>query len=156
MSDYIVKIANKKTCSFYGIWKNSNDKTISKDIQELTNQYNEKIDKKEGEVIVPFVVLSRNYQPDTRDFELFVGGTKPLEGLETIQLAGGKYATITIKPLLGWLWGPAIKKAKKYVYQKWLPNTNLEASNLEYEFHTQKTIEKSPTLDIIFSVHDKT
>lgn len=46
-------------------------------------------------------------------------------------------------------------EAKKYFYTQWLPQSKYEAKNMEYEFHTEKSIGKHPTVDIIFAISSK-
>ena len=134
----------------YGLWLNSNDKTISKDIQKLTRQYYEIIKNKK---IFPFYVLSKDYDEKTKNFKLFIGGIIENNGLEKIVLEKGFYAKIKIKPKLGFVWGMAIGEAKRYFYTKWIKeNKNIQIYNMEYEFHTEKSILKNPFIEIYFSI----
>lgn len=142
------KIAEIK---LYGHWIKSNDKTISKDIPLLSKKYYKSIQKAKCKVL-PFFVLSRNYNENTKDFELFIGSILEDKKLEEFILPKGTYAKITIKPKLGFIWGTAIGEAKNYFYTKWLPSNNYKAVNMEYEYHTEKSIGKSPTIDIIFAI----
>ena len=56
----------------YGIWLPSSDKTISKDISRQSGLFHQLIGQLPGTVL-PFFVLTRNYQPKSGKFELFVG-----------------------------------------------------------------------------------
>ena len=108
----------------------------------------------EGKVL-PYFVLSRNYNEQSRDFELFIGSMIDKSSLESYVLSAGEYAKITVKPKLGFLWGASIGEAKQYFYTKWLPKSSFEALNLEYEYHTERSTEKQPTIDIIFAIRRK-
>ncbi|WP_278317586.1 hypothetical protein [Clostridium sporogenes] len=38
---------------------------------------------------------------------------------------------------------------------KWLPTSQYQGMNMEYEFHTEKSKDKHPTIDIIFAIKEK-
>jgi len=58
MSKLNVEILEIDETTIYGLSKMSNDKTISKDITELSKQYKEIVKK---ETVLPYFVLSKNY-----------------------------------------------------------------------------------------------
>lgn len=149
MNVEIIQIEEK---TVYGLWMKSSDKTISKDIKTLSKKYREVSGKSET---VPFFVLARDYSEETKEFELFIGGINNFNGLEKIVLPKNDYAIITVKPKLGFLWGLSIGEAKRFFYQKWLPSSSYNGLNMEYEFHTEKSHSKNPTVDIIFAVEKK-
>lgn len=154
MSSLDVTIEYMEQQAIYGLWQKSNDKTISKDIKALSKQYHDMVAMPEGKVL-PYFVLSRNYNEQSRDFELFIGGLMDKAGLERCDLSANEYAKITVRPKLGFLWGASIGEAKQYFYTKWLPTSPFEALNVEYEYHTQRSTEKQPTIDIIFAIRRK-
>jgi len=151
MENLIVEIIKVDETVLYGIWKNSNDKTISKDINSLSNEYHVVVSLPEKGVL-PYFVLSKNYSKETKNFELLIGSTLEKAGLERHVLISGEYAKITIKPKLGFLWGVAIGEAKRFFYEKWLPASQYQGLNMEYEFHTEKSEGRHPTIDIIFAI----
>ena len=155
MSRLEVNIEYIEQQTIYGLWRKSNDRTISKDIKALSKQYHAMVSMPEGKVL-PYFVLSRNYNEKSRDFELFIGSMIDESGLENYVLPASEYAKITVKPKLGFLWGASIGEAKQYFYTKWLPKSPFEALNLEYEYHTERSKEKQPTIDIIFAIQRKT
>lgn len=110
--------------------------------------------EKEGEVL-PLYVLSRNYDPRTEAFELLIAGNFVAPPLAAFTLEAGLYARITVRPKLGFLWGPAVGEAKRYFYTKWLPGSGYAARNLEYELHTEKSVGKAPSIDLLFAVRGK-
>lgn len=155
MSRLEVNIEYIEQQTIYGLWRKSNDRTISKDIKALSKQYHAMVSMPEGKVL-PYFVLSRNYNEKSRDFELFIGSMIDESGLENYVLPASEYAKIIVKPKLGFLWGASIGEAKQYFYTKWLPKSPFEALNLEYEYHTERSKEKQPTIDIIFAIQRKT
>ena len=154
MANLNVEIMELEEKSVYGLWKQSNDKTISKDIDTLSEEYYNTICFSKGTVL-PYIVLSRNYDETSRDFEMFIGSTIKNNGLKSLILPAGKYAKITIKPKFGLFWGLSIGEAKRYFYTKWLPTSLYKGINMEYEFHTEKSKDKYPTVDIIFAIKEK-
>ncbi len=149
-----VDIMELEEMTLYGLWKGSNDKTVSSDIDFMSKEYHEAVGRRDGEIL-PYFVLSRNYDKQCREFELLVGSTLEHENLERLILPQGPYARITVSPRFGRWWGMAIGEAKRYFYTKWLPGSPYEALNLEYEYHTQKSKDSHPSIDIMFAVRKK-
>ena len=146
-----VEIIEVSELKIYGFSDKSNDRTISKDINKLSAKYNNIIGEKS---VIPYFVLSKNYNEKTKDFELFIGSIQENAIFEQYIIPKGKFAKITVKPKLGFIWGLSIGSAKKYFYKNWLKNNNFKPLNMEYEHHTEKSIGKNPTIDIIFSIKD--
>lgn len=151
MASLEVNIEYIEQQTLYGLWQKSNDKTISKDIKALSKQYHAAVSMLEGKVL-PYYVLSRNYNEQSRDFELYIGSVIGKDGLQRVVIPAGEYAKITVKPKLGFLWGASVGEAKQYFYTKWLPASSFKALNMEYEYHTEKSVGKQPTIDIIFAI----
>lgn len=106
-------------------------------------------------MVLPYFVLSKDYDAVSNNFEMFIGGYISNSNLESLILPAGEYAKITVKPKLGFLWGASIGEAKRYFYTKWLPKSNYEALNMEYEYHTEKSTGNNPTIDLIFAIQKK-
>lgn len=155
MAKHEVTLHQLEARNLYGVWGKSNDKTIAKDIAHISQQYYQ-ITKKEKGNVLPFFVLSKDYNPSTQDFALFVGSVANSNCLESAVLPQGLYAKITVKPKFGFLWGLAIGEAKRFFYTQWLPTSDYKALNLEYEHHTQASIGRLPAIDILFAVTEKT
>ena len=111
MSGLEVKLEYIDQQTIYGLWQKSNDKPISRDIKALSKQYHAVVSMPEGKVL-PYFVLSRNYNEQSRDFELFIGSMIDKGGLESCVLAASEYAKITVKPKLGFLWGGFYRRGK--------------------------------------------
>ncbi|MDL2318309.1 AraC family transcriptional regulator [Eubacteriales bacterium OttesenSCG-928-A19] len=135
----------------HGLWGKSSDRTISKDIPALSKKYYEIVGKSSGSVI-PFFVLSKNYDEQTQRFDLFVGGQIEHEQLESYCLPEGVYGKVTVRPRFGFLWGMAVGRAKQHFYTKWLPSSEYAALNMEYELHTEKSTGKKPEIEVLFAI----
>lgn len=46
-------------------------------------------------------------------------------------------------------------EAKRYFYAQWLPNSGYKALNMEYEYHTEKSVSKKPEIEIYFAIDKK-
>lgn len=154
MADLEVTVAQMDEQRVYGLWRKSNDRTLSGDIRILSEKYHATVKIPEGKVF-PYFVLSRNYEEQSKDFELLIGSTLCKDGLECFVLPAGEYARITVRPKLGFLWGAAIGEAKRYFYTKWIRESPFEALNMEYEYHTEESLGKHPTITIVFAVQRK-
>ena len=155
MSKLIFEVVDTKEKMFvFGLCQKSNDKTQAKDISVLAKKYYGTVKKKTGEVI-PFFVISKDYNKSTRDFQLFVGGSVQNDSLEIFTIPKGIYGRVTIKPKLGFLWGPSIGKAKRTFYLEWLPKSDYSPLNMEYEHHTDASRGKNPQIDILFAIEKR-
>ena len=110
MSKPAVEIVTLGEQAIWGIGRQSGDQTISADIHALSAAYHSLASVPRGSVL-PFFVLSRNYDGRNGSFELFVGGALEKDGLEQAFLPPGEYAGMTVRPRLGFLWGAAIGAA---------------------------------------------
>ncbi|MDL2327050.1 GyrI-like domain-containing protein [Ruminococcaceae bacterium OttesenSCG-928-A11] len=134
-----------------GLGGASSDRRQNVDIPELSLRFYDTAGKKKGSVL-PFYVVSRDYAPETGRFKLFVGGQEEAPGLEVLELPAGRWARITVRSFMGFFWGPAIGKAKRYFYGEWLPKSGYTARNLEYEYHTEASTGRNPSIDLYFAV----
>ncbi|MGI6108777.1 MAG: GyrI-like domain-containing protein [Eubacteriaceae bacterium] len=135
----------------YGLSVLSNDLTIAKDIKRVYQCYKTAVHAVEGDV-VPLFVGSKDYNETTGDFTLFIGSDINSPGLRKITLPGGEYAHFPVKPKFGRFWGSAIGKAKRRFYGSWLPRNGYESRNIDFEYHTQKSLLDSPEIDMFFAV----
>jgi predicted transcriptional regulator YdeE len=142
---------NTEERAVWGLSKQSNDKTQAKDIPALSKKYYEAINKNSGEVI-PFFIVSRDYDKETKDFMLFIGGLIENANLESFTIPKGLYGKVTIKPKMGFMWALSIGEAKRAFYTDWLQKSDYTPLNMEYEYHTEISKEKNPHIDILFAV----
>lgn len=63
---------------------------------------------------------------------------------------------MTVKPRLGFLWGPAIGAAKKYFYREWTPESPYEALNMEYELHAEESMCRSSSIISFLPLKERT
>ena len=131
--------------SVYGCSMVSSERTVSEDILVLAKRYRAARPNASWPVL-PFFVLSRGFNRATGRFSLFVGGEEQAEGL---------YARIIVKPRFAFLLGREIGRAKRYFYQAWLPNSAYMGQNLEYEYHTAKSMEPRPQVELIFGIRPR-
>lgn len=146
-----VEVQQHSARKLYGLWRQSHDQTIATDIVALTHQYRQFTQKQATEVL-PWIVLSRNYHIDTKEFELFVGSSFALDNLVNFTIPAGEYAKMIVKPKFLVSWGLAIGQAKRYFYTQWLPVNNYQALNLEYEYHTEASLKFFPQIELFFAI----
>lgn len=155
MAKMEVRLQQKENMILYGVWGKASDQTLSKDIPLLSSAFYIITRTQEG-MVLPFFVLSRNYNASTGDSELFIGSLLSNDGLSELALPNAMYAVITVKPKFGVLWWLAVGEAKRFFYTKWLPQSNYCGENMEYEYHSEKTKGKNPTVDIVFAIKERT
>jgi len=153
MGNNFMVVEHQQDKTVFGLCKQSNDKTHAKDIPALSKKYYEVVGKKSGAVL-PFFVISKDYDKDTKDYRLFVGGLIECADLETFTIPKGLYGKVTVKPKMGFMWGMSIGIAKRAFYTEWLPKSNYAPINMEYEYHTEVSQGKNPQIDILFAIEE--
>lgn len=153
MKRYKVRIIEQNEQVIFGLSTESSDQSQIRDIPALSRRFYARFIGK----VLPFYVVSRDYDPLTKRFTLFVGGKLRLynKDLQQMILPAGSYGKIEVRPKFGFLWGPAIGEAKQWFYTRWLPKTGWEPVNLEYELHTARSTGKQPTVAILFAIRPK-
>jgi hypothetical protein len=146
-----VSILTKPQQDIYGLWADSSDRTVPKDIPALSKKYYQTLERPFDSVF-PFYVLSKGYDRASKRFRLLIAGQEPHHQLEAFRLPAGSYGKITVRPAFGFLWGLAVGGAKRYFYMKWLPLSGYGALNMEYELHTDKSVGKRPEIDLLFAI----
>lgn len=111
-----------------GAGMDTSDASIMKDAKSLGERFAELRRTKPFEAKRPrlFVAPSYGYDKASGAYRYAMGDVVDglegaPEGLERITIPAGTYAAFVVRPLLGFLWGPAIGKAYGYVYGSWLP-----------------------------------
>ena len=154
MKSNTVRVVRLISQDIYGVWTRCNVKTFSKDIDDVSKRYHSLINKNKGEVI-PYYVFSRNYNKKSGNMQLFVGSNLKHEMLDHINIPSDEYALIEVGPKFGILWSSNIQKAKQYFYDEWLPNSDYDSANFEYEYNSYRSKEKQPIIEIIFAIKPK-
>ena len=153
MKKYAVALSPMAARTFWGLWGSASDRTVAADIPALSRRCGE-VSARPVAQELPFCVLSRDYDEQTGQFALFVGGTREAPGLERLTLPAGLCAQITVRPRFRCLWGAAVGRAKRFFYTRWLPASPYRAANLEYEYHTAASVGRHPAVDLIFALID--
>jgi predicted transcriptional regulator YdeE len=106
----------------------TSDERITKDAVALGARFAELRRQKPFEALRPrlFVATTSGYSRETGVYRYAMGDVVASlegapDGLERITVPAGTYAAFAVRPLLGFLWGPAIGKAYAYIYGSWLP-----------------------------------
>lgn len=150
MDKTVTLIQTEQPEMLYGVSGDSSDRTLPRDIPALSKRYREI--SQTGEKDVPFFVLSEGYDPQAGDMRLFIGGNVPAGGLEEKALPAGLDAQMTVKPKLGFLWGPAIGEAKRWFYTTWLQEAECVALNMEYERHDSESLGRNARIRLLFAI----
>jgi predicted transcriptional regulator YdeE len=107
-----------------------------------------------------FVAYSKDFDEKTRSWEYIMGDVvinldSVPEGLNGYEIPAGKYAIFTIKSKFKLLWGLEIARMKKYVFGKWLPNSQYESTGTDFEYHDQRSTGKNPSIDLYVAIKEK-
>ncbi|MGM9676946.1 MAG: GyrI-like domain-containing protein [Butyricicoccus sp.] len=148
-----VKLLEQDRQTLYGIAGMSSDTAQRRDIPAFSAKLYQSLDCKKG-TYLPFYVVSHGYDEKNGTFMLFVGGKIQRPKLEQLVLPAGTYASITVHPKLGFLWGLAIGAAKYWFYTVWLPSQPYEPVNLEYELHTESSSGTHAAIDLLFAIRE--
>lgn len=79
----------------------------------------------------------------------------PAEGLKAFTLPAGAYGHVTVRPVLGFLWGPAIGKAKRNFYTRWLPGSAYRPAAWNMNTTPKKSMGKRPSTELFFAMEKK-
>lgn len=151
---FTVTLMEQLLQTVYGVWRKSSDKTTPKNIPTLSKDFYAII-AKEPATVLPFFVLSKDYDTTTGSFNLFIDGQIAHERLYAYALSKGVCTKMSIKPKVGFLWGVTVGEAKRWFYTKWLPSSDYDARNMEYELHTGKSIGRKPEIELFFAILKK-
>lgn len=149
-----ISVVERPQVTLYGIWGTSSDKGQARDIPRLSRMLYALLGIPAGSLL-PYYVVSKDYDVRTKAFALFVGGERRGQGLGTAVLPAGLYAETTVRPVLGFLWGPAIGRAKGAFYAQWLPSSGYDARNLEFEYHDARSTGKGRSIQLFFAIENR-
>jgi predicted transcriptional regulator YdeE len=107
-----------------------------------------------------FVAYSRDFDETTRSWEYIMGDVvtdldSVPKGLNGYEIPAGKYAIFKIKAKFKLLWGLEITRMKKYVFEKWLPNSQYDSEGIDFEYHDQRSTGKNPSIDLYVAIKEK-
>jgi len=113
-----------------GAGADTSDKGIYKDAATLGERFAKARREHPFEAIRPrlFVAPTSGYDRAAGTYHYAMGDAVASldgapEGLERITLPSGTYAAFVVRPILGFLWGPAIGRTYGYIYGTWLPRS---------------------------------
>lgn len=113
-----------------GAGMDTSDARIRKDAVALGSRFAALRRERPFQALRPrlFVAATSGYDRTTGAYHYAMGdvvasqeGADP--GLERITIPAGTYAAFVVRPLLGFLWAPAIGRAYAYIYGSWLPRS---------------------------------
>jgi len=136
-----------------GACADTSDRTIMKDAKALGERFAELRTAIGFEARRPrlFVAPSFGYDKASGAYRYAMGDVVESlegapEGLERMTIPAGTYAAFVVRPLLGFLWGPAIGKAYGHIYGSWLPSSSWR--------HDPRRAGEGPALEH-FEYHDE-
>ena len=147
----IVEIRSLKAGKLHGFSAETNEMNRRREITALATRYHELLGPGKH---LPLYVVSQNRAPEG-NYSLFFGGNPKNEAMQAIDMPAGPYARMVIRPKYGLFWGKAIAEARDWFFREWLPASNYTKKDLEFEHHSEKTIEKRPTLELFFALEKK-
>lgn len=149
-----IVLSEQPAANLYGLTMLSDDRTQAKDVRDMYQCYKTAVHAEEG-AVVPLYIGTKDYNTRSRDFTLFIAGNIQAPGLRPIMLPGGLYAHFPVRARFGYFWGAALRKARCHFYGFWLSHSDYEPRNIDYEFHTQKTMLDSPEVELYFAIKKK-
>ena len=150
----VVEIRQLKAGRLHGFHAETTAQEMRKAIPELSTRDHKALEKTVRSVL-PLYVITRDYDPASGRQILFFGGEVPHDALEVLEMPGAPYARVLVKPKFSVFWAPAIAAAKKWFYEEWLPASGYESLNIEFELHSERSMEKNPVLELFFALRRK-
>jgi predicted transcriptional regulator YdeE len=113
-----------------GVGAATSDKSIQRDAAALGKRFMEARREHPFEALRPrvFVAPTADYDRAALTYRYSMGdAVASLDGapagLERITIPAGTYAAFTVRPILGFLWGPAIGMTYRRIFGEWLPRS---------------------------------
>lgn len=153
----------KKPIKIVGLSIQTDSKNVYKQVPELGQRFHE-IKNKKGipHPIKPwgFAAVSKNFDKHAGTWTYIIGDMVtgfdgvPLE-FETFEIPAIKYAVFTIRPKNQYLWAYTISQTKKFVYKKWLPQSEYEPAGIidDFEYHDERSFrQKGAEIDLYVAI----
>lgn len=142
-----------------GVSTATSDKSIAADAKALGERYAAIKGELGNRAFSPriFIAVSSGYDQGTGAYRYAMGDVVGTfvglrDEFERIIVPSGTYAVFTVRPILGFLWGPAIGATYAYAYGKWLPASawkHAPAGIEHYEYHDERASRKRrPEMEI--------
>jgi predicted transcriptional regulator YdeE len=131
-----------------GLGAATSDKTIARDAAALGKRYAAIKGELGNRAFDPriFIAASTDYDEKAGSYRYAMGDVVGTfvglrEEFERIIVPSGTYAVFRVRPVLGFLWAPAIGATYAYAYGKWLPSSawiHAPGSLAHYEYHDER------------------
>ena len=135
-----------------GVGMDTSDSRIMKDAPVLGKRLTEARRAHPFEAKRPrlFVAVTSGYDEASGSYHYAMGDVVDSldgaqAGLEAITVPAGTYASFTVGPILGFLWGPAIGRTYAHAYSAWLPSSAWKSAPGQishYEYHDERAARK--------------
>jgi len=135
-----------------GAGMDTSDSRIMKDAPALGKRLTEARRSHPFEAKRPrlFVAVTSDYDEASGSYRYAMGDVVEspdgaLPGLEVITVPAGTYAAFTVRPMFGFLWGPAIGRTYALAYGRWLPASPWRSAPdpvSHYEYHDERAARK--------------
>jgi len=142
-----------------GTGMQTGDRTIVRDAPELGKRFRALKETGVPRAVAPrlFVATTSGYDPASGAYRYALGdAVSSFDGAssewERITIPAGTYAVFPVRPLLGFLWAPAIGRTYSLAYRTWLPGSGfLHAPNgiEHFERHDERAARRlRPMMEI--------
>jgi len=131
-----------------GVSAATSDRTIARDAAALGRRYAAIKGELGNRVFSPrrFIAVSSDYDEAAGSYRYAMGDVVGTfvglrDEFERIVVPSGSYAVFRVRPVLGFLWPPAIGAAYAYAYGKWLPSSawrHAPGKLAHYEYHGER------------------
>lgn len=153
----------KNPIKFVGLSIKTDLKNVYKDAANLGKEYAHfKAKHQIPNLIEPwaFVAYSRDFDEETGSWEYIMGDVVMKldsipEGLTGYEIPPTTYAIFTIHAKLNFLWGVEIARMKRYIFNKWLPNSKYKSTGVDFEYHDDRSTGKDPSIDLFVEIEER-
>lgn len=147
-----------------GISTRTAQKTVFKDVPKQDKAYEQ---LKQNAIpnkakLWKFVAISKDFEGE-ESWEYLMGDEVTSfqnvpKGLVSFEIPAKTYAVFTIWPKSRFAWGIAMGRMKKYIYTKWIQQSEFEPDNSilgDFELHDKRSEAQKPEIDLYVSVKEK-
>ncbi|WP_040159539.1 GyrI-like domain-containing protein [Nigerium massiliense] len=137
----------------FGLRRETNAKLARRDVTAMEDLYADMLGEPLDETSARSYVVTEGdtHCPDD-EFRVFVGGEAMIPDLERVWIESGLFAHLVVRPKLGRAWPPAIREARDYFFEQWLPVSGHRFRGIDFEVHSKESRGKTPRLHLYFGV----
>ena len=152
----------ENSIKFVGLSIKTNMRNIYKDAAELGKEYTKFKESHEIPNLAEpwaFVAYSKDFDEETKSWEYCMGDVVTNldsipQGLHGYEIPTKTYAVFPIRAKLKILWGIEIGRMKRFVFTKWLPNSNYKSTGCDFEYHDERSNGKNPSIDLFVAIEE--